>query len=284
MQFSSLTDGELIRKLENLTSFERTSLVAVLHCLTEMRQRRLYSDMGFRSLFHYCVEKLRYPEDQAQRRIVAARMLRELPEIEREIERGALNLTVMGMLDGHFKRERIENRRKKLELIRSVLGKNTREIERILATTARRGGKARPDRIRAISETQIELRFVANNALEEKIEKTRGALAHKHPDLGFGALFELLCDNSAEKPNDSPPAAPRVTARQRKPSRWKQVFTRDGGKCTLCGSTHALEVDHIIPKAKGGPDTLENLRLLCRSCNQRAAVKEYGQEKMNQYM
>ena len=45
------------------------------------------------------------------------------------------------------------------------------------------------------------------------------------------------------------------------------VWQRDGGKCTQCGSTSYLEFDHIIPHTKGGANTLENVQLLCRSCN-----------------
>ena len=45
------------------------------------------------------------------------------------------------------------------------------------------------------------------------------------------------------------------------------VWQRDGGKCTQCSSTSYLEYDHIIPHTKGGANTLENVQLLCRSCN-----------------
>lgn len=47
----------------------------------------------------------------------------------------------------------------------------------------------------------------------------------------------------------------------------KQVFQRDQNKCVVCGSTHLLEVDHIIPFSRRGRHRLGNLRLLCKSCN-----------------
>ena len=34
------------------------------------------------------------------------------------------------------------------------------------------------------------------------------------------------------------------------------------------GRPNSAEVDHIVPHAQGGPDTLENTRILCRRCNQ----------------
>ena len=53
-------------------------------------------------------------------------------------------------------------------------------------------------------------------------------------------------------------------------SHWKkirlQVLRRDGYTCTYCGDV-ANEVDHIIPKVRGGEDTLENLTSACRQCN-----------------
>ena len=45
------------------------------------------------------------------------------------------------------------------------------------------------------------------------------------------------------------------------------VWQRDGGKCVQCGATDYLEFDHIIPHAKGGASTVQNVQLLCRRCN-----------------
>ena len=37
--------------------------------------------------------------------------------------------------------------------------------------------------------------------------------------------------------------------------------------CASWGSPLDLEVDHVIPTSKGGPDTYENKQILCHHCN-----------------
>ncbi|WP_237229261.1 HNH endonuclease [Rubinisphaera sp. JC750] len=46
-----------------------------------------------------------------------------------------------------------------------------------------------------------------------------------------------------------------------------EVWHRDGGRCVICDAGEYLEFDHIIPLAKGGATTTENLQILCRKCN-----------------
>ena len=52
-----------------------------------------------------------------------------------------------------------------------------------------------------------------------------------------------------------------------------RVLMRDGNKCRICGvecndGLHNIHFDHIIPWSKGGETTLENLQVLCSSCNE----------------
>ncbi len=69
-----------------------------------------------------------------------------------------------------------------------------------------------------------------------------------------------------------------------------RVFVRDGGRCTFvgtdgnrCEETWNLEMDHIVPYAKGGDNSPENLRLLCPAHNRLEAEKAYGKEHMDKF-
>ncbi|MER6912249.1 HNH endonuclease [Streptomyces sp. NPDC000594] len=47
------------------------------------------------------------------------------------------------------------------------------------------------------------------------------------------------------------------------------MLARDRFTCQRCGSRRELEVDHVVPAAKGGSWELSNLWTLCRTCHRR---------------
>jgi 5-methylcytosine-specific restriction endonuclease McrA len=84
-------------------------------------------------------------------------------------------------------------------------------------------------------------------------------------------LQNTLSDTSRSEPV-SRPKAKSTSLRRKLPEGLRyEVFKRDGGRCLLCGKSSAdgirLHVDHIIPRSRGGKDTLENLQTLCEACN-----------------
>ena len=48
----------------------------------------------------------------------------------------------------------------------------------------------------------------------------------------------------------------------------RAVFARDGHRCQYCGA-HAENIDHVVPRSKGGTHTWENVVASCRPCNMR---------------
>jgi 5-methylcytosine-specific restriction protein A len=57
-----------------------------------------------------------------------------------------------------------------------------------------------------------------------------------------------------------------------------QVLTRDRGICIPCYGrgryTRAVEVDHVLSKARGGSDDLANLQAICKACHRRKTELE----------
>jgi 5-methylcytosine-specific restriction endonuclease McrA len=66
------------------------------------------------------------------------------------------------------------------------------------------------------------------------------------------------------------------------PYTMQDIVDRDRTDCSFCGKTVDLletdrrtrpSVDHTIPLARGGTDTLDNVTLMHLSCNQQKGIK-----------
>jgi hypothetical protein len=128
-----------------------------------------------------------------------------------------------------------------------------------------------------------------------KLEKARAALSHSHPGAGTDEILEAGLDLLLERQEKRRGivAKPRSEAPASKPEHVpahvkRAVWKRDGGKCQwtleaggICGSTHRLQLDHVVPRGRGGASTVENLRVLCRTHNDLAARQVYGDAWMD---
>ena len=70
-----------------------------------------------------------------------------------------------------------------------------------------------------------------------------------------------------------------------------KVFARDGWRCQICGRKvkksrrgtyhdRAPEIDHIVPRAKGGKHSYKNTQCTCRLCNRIKGSREVGQLRL----
>jgi len=60
----------------------------------------------------------------------------------------------------------------------------------------------------------------------------------------------------------------RVPYRSRVPLSRRAVFARDGHKCQYCNKA-AENIDHVMPRSRGGPHAWDNVVASCRACNAR---------------
>ena len=59
----------------------------------------------------------------------------------------------------------------------------------------------------------------------------------------------------------------RATLRAKHELWFAQLTRQYGERCANCGATESLVLDHIVPIAKGGRSEVDNLQLLCATCN-----------------
>jgi len=299
MTLKNLSDDVLIERLKKLVREEREILMSVLHHLREVERRRLFSKYQCASLFAYAVTELKYSESQAERRISAMRLLRDVPQkdtpqIEAKITSGTLSLTNLVLAQTLFSKEKKAGRQMdaeaKLTVLSQLENQSTRQAEKIVCGIS-------PEM--QARKKELHFNLIDDDSLREKLLRLKGHYAHAQPNMNLTDLLHRLCDEKLEGINKlkspSAPGARRKTGtttavfdspvanEPRPPSQAevrRQVWRRDKGRCSNCRSTFALEIDHILPRAAGGPSTLKNTRLLCRACNQRAAIKYFGLAKM----
>jgi hypothetical protein len=124
----------------------------------------------------------------------------------------------------------------------------------------------------------LDYNMTEDEGLRTKLPLLKGKFAHSNPNISLEELMHKLCDQALEVKS---PSAPKVDSQA---EIRRKVWLRDLSRCTGCGSTYAVEVDHIVPRACGGESTLKNQRLLCRNCNQRAAIEYFGVRKMQSHL
>jgi 5-methylcytosine-specific restriction endonuclease McrA len=72
---------------------------------------------------------------------------------------------------------------------------------------------------------------------------------------------------------------PRLTVRLTR----RNLMFRDAHQCQYCGKRpplRELNIDHVLPRSRGGPDSWENLVTACRVCNLRKGWKTPDEANM----
>ncbi len=142
------------------------------------------------------------------------------------------------------------------------------------------------------------LHMTVSKQFIDKLDAARKGQGHAQPggsaEEVIEAALDLLLAQQAKRRAEvkKPQKNPR---RARNPGHVpavvrREVWSRDEGKCQwpldsggICGATLRLEIDHVVPRARGGPSTVDNCRLTCRTHNQLAARQVYGDEWMNRF-
>lgn len=267
MNLQHLSHKTLLTETSLYVSQEREILSKLLWHLKEVDRRKLYSELKYKSLFDYCVKNLKYSESQAARRVNACRLLGALPDLEKPISSGAINLTQLNQASQFFKDENITDNEQKLDILGQIEGKSTRETDKMLNDLKK-------------DETPRKVWITLNEETKDRIHDVKGMKAHVNNDIDS---FLMTAMNEVEElwtPKNVRGTQTTSSTRYIPTHVKAQVWRRDQGKCVNCGSKHAVQFDHIKAFSLGGQTNAENLRLLCRNCNQRSGISQFGQRRV----
>jgi hypothetical protein len=173
--------------------------------------------------------------------------------------------------------------------------------EPVEASTAARSGPAslpeeRP-RVALRSPERYGIQFMMGPTTHELLRRLEALLGRRlgsdDMDRAFAAGLRAAASDLerrkfgvTDRPRKkSKPARGRVVPAEVK----RIVWNRDGGRCTFvseagkrCDARTHLQFDHIVPVARGGRSTVQNLRLRCRAHNQYEAERAYGSGFMHE--
>jgi hypothetical protein len=149
-----------------------------------------------------------------------------------------------------------------------------------------------------LAPDRYQITFTGSGETRDMLELAKDMLRHAVPNADTGAVMNralraLLQDLARKKfAATRRPRASRGEARSAEGSRYlpaslkRTVWIRDCGRCGFmaangrrCNARGFLEFHHVVPYARGGKATVENVALRCRPHNSYEADLEFGERR-----
>ncbi len=198
-ELEKLTDEKLIHETTHAIRLERNSTAIVVKYFHEIYVRKLYLLRGYPSLFEMATQYFGYCAGAAQRRINSMKLVTELPEVEEQIESGALSLTAASTLLGFFASEKKDNKfyskTEKLALVQVCLNNSTREIERKLVAIS--PDREKRETLTYTSEHRLRLSISISEELNLKLNRLKDVWSHSN--LTTEQVLEKIADLALDR-------------------------------------------------------------------------------------
>jgi 5-methylcytosine-specific restriction endonuclease McrA len=305
-------------RLVALLRVEFASLGAFLEALAEFDRRKLFRDLGHAHLFAYLHKGLRLSRGAAHYRCAAAWLVQRFPEVLEPIRDGRLCFTTVAVLASVVTEGNLAavlprfyglSKKEALELAaelkpRTVVPTRTvvTQVEAagspvVVRAETSQGQVADPTKvhpgelwaprteeerttIEPMTATASRMHVTVSREFLVLLKKAKAGQSHVQPGASDEEVLTAALELLIEKQTRRKACVPAKVKRE--------VVKRDQGKCQwnladggVCGATVRLEIDHVVPRGKGGRSTVENCRILCRAHNLEAARQVYGDAHMD---
>ncbi|HEX4924457.1 MAG TPA: DUF222 domain-containing protein [Bdellovibrionales bacterium] len=241
---SDLPEHELVAGLKMRVQTERRVTAEIVAYIQEIDRRRIYLRHGVTSLFAFLTEVIGYSRAAAQRRIEAARLSNDVPEIQEALKSGELNLSQVSVVAQAVKQKEKAGAGavspvEKQELIKKIKGQSVEKCEVIVSQALDLSPKTHDTcRYQKDESLRAEMTFTKSELAE--IERAKSLLSHQLGNPELSELFVFLVrdllkrkDPLREKPTPESGSATRQSALARIRTfraATRERFTKELGK------------------------------------------------------
>jgi 5-methylcytosine-specific restriction endonuclease McrA len=271
---------------------EEQKLISVLQ---QIEAQFVFRELGYASMFQYCIERHKLSESRAYELIYVSRKCAEVPKLKVAIEAGSVSVSAAKRIGSVVTQENAE-----LWISQAATLKQ-KELERAVATVNPK--VAVKEMVKPVAADRSTLVVGISHSLEKKLARVRELVAQssaKPCDLekALDQMADLFLERkdpviraeritqkksaaefkanqhvSSKVVRPTPKYSPAVARQTRAPipaAIRHQVMLRDRGECqgttpqgNRCGCRQWTEVHHIRPVSLGGSNALDNLLTLC---------------------
>ncbi len=309
MEIKKLSDTDLNLHLKTLAQKERELLHEILLVLREIDTRRLYLSMGYANFFEYLVKGIGYSEGSAQRRIDASRLLKDVPDLGRQIESGKVTLNQISVVQKAIRQIRKTAKSvsatEKQELISNLADKNHQETQHLVAQYFDLHVQSEIKQTTQADES-VRIEMTLSKEQFALLERAKALLSHSVPSGDLVQFISHVCEKiiaqKTRHPSDSKSklaekidstisikkAVPSKTSTATVAVKTKAELLQSQKVCQYkdpithhkCESLWQLQIDHIQPRWAGGSNEKSNLQILCANHNLDKYRKQAGLKRV----
>lgn len=208
----TLSNESLMERFAKLVRTERKITHLVIACINEIEIRKIYLDRAYSSLFEYLTKEFGYSESAAYRRIAAARLVRQVPEVARKIEDGSLNLSQASLLVQTVRSaERASattfTSHQKLQIVEQIENKSFQQSQQIIHFEL--GVKIQePEKTRANGDGSITLTLTLSPEQANRWRQVAELTSHALGSQNSAALIDYLAQKEISRRTEIKRASP----------------------------------------------------------------------------
>ncbi len=241
-------------ELKFLVSKEKFYTNKILEKFIYLLNSRAFAELGYSSLYEYAMKELGYSEDQAYRRIAAAKVLRVVPEAS------ALSLSKLVIASSLLKNKNLDRAGLAARVL-ELKDKSFSETEKLTRNKTSKKVELTKETLKLLEEVKYDLNTGDTNELIQK-------------------LCKFYKNKTKPRVRENSTRAIKVDKKQLTFSRYiqahvkEEVLKKSDHQCEFvgtngkrCEAKTKLEFAHHYPYSLGGENKASNLKIYCKTHN-----------------